>query len=316
MLKKNKMVSTSKKFSYHPLVSIVLPVFNGERFLRQALDSIMAQTFTDFELCISDNASTDSTNDICNEYTKKYPCITYHRQLKNIGIFRNLEWLIKQAKGKYLLLIGDDDIYEPNCLALYVQKMQANKDVILVYSDYGWIDVSGARCKSGLKIFMSAEDSIFDNLASFIRARIILPLAMGLYRTSIARQALPFPIFGNYYKNFLGGRDIGFMWKILTKGRVDSVNKVLFYYRNKDRGYVVLESWGKNSLLNQWRIIYLNWIILTQHALKEINLANINIIQKIYLSIFAIIMFILEYSLITVINRLKFLFRKKSIIKS
>jgi glycosyltransferase involved in cell wall biosynthesis len=305
------MSATSKKFKHQPLVTIVLPVFNGEKFLRQALDSIMAQTFIDFELCISDNASTDSTKDICNEYAKKYPCITYHRQLENIGIFRNLEWLIKKAKGEYLLLIGDDDIYEPNCLALYVQKMQANKNVILVYSDYGWVQASGARYKSGLKIFMRAEDSIFNNLASFIRARIVLPLAMGLYRTSIARQALPFPIFGNYYKDFLGGRDIGFMWKILTKGRVDSVNKVLFYYRNKDRSYVALEGLGKNSLLNQFRIIYLNWIILTQHALKEINLANINIIQKIYLSIFAIIMFIMEYSLIPLINRLRFLFKNQ-----
>lgn len=305
------MVTTSEKFSYQPLVSIVLPVFNGEKFLCQALDSIMAQTFTDFELCISDNASTDSTKDICNEYAKKYSCITYYRQLENVGIFRNLEWLIKQAKGEYLLLIGDDDIYEPNCLALYVQKMQANKDVILVYSDYGWVDVSGARYKSGLKIFMSAKNSISDNLALFIRARIILPLAMGLYKTSIAQQALPFPIFGNYYKDFLGGRDIGFMWKILTKGRVDSVNKVLFYYRNKDRSYVALEGLGKNSLLNQFRIIYLNWIILTQHALKEINLANINIIQKIYLSIFAIIMFFMEYSLIPLINRLLFLFKNQ-----
>jgi len=303
------MVATSKKFKHQPLVTIVLPVFNGEKFLREFLDSIMAQTFNDFELCISDNASTDSTKDICNEYAKKYSCITYHRQSENIGIFQNLEWLIKQAKGEFLMLTGDDDVYEPNCLSLYVQRMQANKDVILVYSNYEWIDISGNRYKSGLKIFMRAEDSIFDNLASFIRARIVLPLAMGLYRTSIARQALPFPIFGNYYKDFLGGRDIGFMWKILTKGRVDSVNKVLFYYRNKDRGYIVLESWGKNSLLNQCRIIYLNWIILTQHALKEINSANINIIQKIYLSIFAIIMFILEYSLIPLINRLKFLFR-------
>ena len=68
-----------------PLVSIGMPVYNGEKYIREALDSLLAQTFTDFELIISDNASTDATEIICREYAAHYPQIRYVRQRVNRG---------------------------------------------------------------------------------------------------------------------------------------------------------------------------------------------------------------------------------------
>src|SRR5688572_3563508 len=68
-----------------PLVSIGLAVYNGEKYLREAIDSILAQTFTDYELIISDNASTDSTPEICQEYAARDLRIRYHRNATNIG---------------------------------------------------------------------------------------------------------------------------------------------------------------------------------------------------------------------------------------
>ena len=78
-----------------PRVSIGLPVCNGENYLKQALDSIMAQTYTDFELIISDNASTDRTAQICKEYANRDPRIRYYRNEKNLGAARNFNYVFE-----------------------------------------------------------------------------------------------------------------------------------------------------------------------------------------------------------------------------
>jgi len=294
-----------------PLVSIVMPVFNGERFLREALDSLLAQSFTDFELRIADNASTDATAAICLEYAAKDSRIIYHRHAENLGVFRNAEWLYCEAKGEFLMLVGDDDVYESDCLARYVKRIRGQEDVILVYSDYGWIDVEGRRSESGLENFMVAKDGIEQNLGRYIRSPIVLPLMMGLFRTTIVQKALPFPTFGKHYRNFIGGRDIGFLWNVLPKGRVDSVRAQLFYYRNKDRGYVVPASWGRNRFTIQLRVIHVNWIILTHHAFPAIVAAEIALHQKIRLSIWAGVIFIAQYSLIPVVQNFRHRFQTR-----
>ena len=290
-----------------------MPVFNGEIFLREALDSIIVQSFTDFELRIADNASTDATAAICNEYAAKDSRIIYHRHEKNLGVFANSEWLYWQAKGEFLMQIGDDDVYEPDCLAKYVERIRDRMDVILVYSDYGWIDVEGRRSESGLKHFMSIKDGIYQNLTLFIRAPIVLPLVMGLFRTKIVHQALPFPTLGKQYHDFTGSRDIAFLWKMLPKGRVDSVRSPLFYYRNKDRAYVVPASWSRNRLMIQLRVIHVNWIILTQHAFPAIVAAEIALHQKIRLSIWAGVFFIAHYSLIPMVQNFRRRFRTRGV---
>lgn len=293
----------------HPLVSIVMPVFNGERFLREALDSLLAQSFTDFELRIADNASTDATAAICLKYAAKDSRIIYHRHAENLGVFGNTEWLYRQAKGEFLMLVGDDDVYESDCLARYVEQIRDRNDVILVYSDYAWIDVEGRRSESGLKHFMAATDGIDQNLGRYIRAPIVLPLMMGLFRTTVVQRALPFPTFGKHYQDFIGGRDIGFLWNVLPKGRVDSVRAPLFYYRNKERGYVVPTSWGRNRLMIKLRVIHVNWIILAQHVLPGVWTSELSFYQKIRLSIWAGVIFVAQYSLIPVVQNFRRRFR-------
>ena len=77
-----------------PQISIGLPVYNGEKLLRKSLDSILSQTFSDFELIISDNASSDLTPDICKEYLKRDKRIRYVRQKKNLGVHGNYFFLV------------------------------------------------------------------------------------------------------------------------------------------------------------------------------------------------------------------------------
>jgi glycosyltransferase involved in cell wall biosynthesis len=84
-----------------PRVSIGLPVFNGEKYLAEALDSILSQTYRDFKLIISDNASTDRTEQICREYAAKDRRIRYYRNEKNIGAPKNFNRVFELSSGKY-----------------------------------------------------------------------------------------------------------------------------------------------------------------------------------------------------------------------
>src|ERR1017187_2035195 len=93
-----------------PTVSIGMPVYNGEEYIRRALDSLLAQTFTDFELIISDNASSDATPEICTAYAKADLRIRHVRQQTNMGPSRNFSFLAKEARGKYFMWAAHDDL--------------------------------------------------------------------------------------------------------------------------------------------------------------------------------------------------------------
>ena len=99
-----------------PLVTVGIPVYNGERYLREAVDAILAQTFDDFELILSDNASTDSTAAICKEYAQHDPRVRYLHQPLNIGAPRNYSLLVACARGRYFKWSSASDTCEPAML--------------------------------------------------------------------------------------------------------------------------------------------------------------------------------------------------------
>jgi glycosyltransferase involved in cell wall biosynthesis len=103
--------------SHHaPTVSIGMPVYNGDNYIREAIDSLLAQTFRDFELLISDNASTDGTQSICEEYARGDARIRYVRQHRNRGGFNNFEYVLDHACGTYFMWAAHDDVWAANWL--------------------------------------------------------------------------------------------------------------------------------------------------------------------------------------------------------
>ena len=94
-----------------PRLSIGLPVYNGEDFLAESLDSLLGQTYEDFELIISDNASTDGTADICRRYAKQDSRIRYIRQPRNLGCAPNHNVLVQYARGELFKWVSHDDLY-------------------------------------------------------------------------------------------------------------------------------------------------------------------------------------------------------------
>jgi len=107
-----------------------MPVFNGVRFLEDRLNSILNQTFSDFELIISDNASTDRTQAICEEFCHKDKRIRYIRQEKNLGFTRNMKVVLDEAKNNYFVLAAVDDQWKPDFLEKCVDVLLSKKNVV------------------------------------------------------------------------------------------------------------------------------------------------------------------------------------------
>ena len=111
-------------------LSIGLPIYNGELFIERALESILAQTFTDFELIISDNGSTDSTQEICQNFSKKDNRIRIFKQEKNIGVHRNFYFLLSQAKGEYFAWTAVDDYLDKDFMEKNLKVLESDSSIV------------------------------------------------------------------------------------------------------------------------------------------------------------------------------------------
>jgi len=129
--------------SASPRLSVGLPVFNGEKYLDQSLESLLGQSFEDFELIISDNASTDSTPDICRRYGKQDSRIRYIRQPRNIGLSPNHNAVLQQSRGEYFKWAAADDLYGRDLLKSCVDALNEHPDVVLAHSWEAAIDDVG-----------------------------------------------------------------------------------------------------------------------------------------------------------------------------
>ena len=132
-----------------PRLSIGLPVYNGEDYLAESLEALLGQTYEDFELIISDNASTDGTADICRRYARQDSRIRYFRQSRNLGCNPNHNFVIEQARGELFKLASDDDLYARDLLKRCVDVLDECPRYVLAHSWSALIDASGAVIEHG-----------------------------------------------------------------------------------------------------------------------------------------------------------------------
>jgi glycosyltransferase involved in cell wall biosynthesis len=128
---------------HSPRLSIGLPVYNGENFLSQALDSLLAQTFRDFEIIVSDNASTDRTPQIGQSYVRRDPRIRYMRNPRNLGAVPNWNRVFELSKAPLFKWAAHDDMHHETYLERCIQLLEDHPDAILAHSSTALIDENG-----------------------------------------------------------------------------------------------------------------------------------------------------------------------------
>lgn len=123
-----------------PKVTFGVPVYNGATHIRSALDSLLGQSFTDFEIVIADNASSDDTSRICLEYAERDNRISFQRNAKNLGMIQNFRQVFNLSQGEYFAWASDHDLWHPDWLETMVRVLDENPEVVMAYSRSTGID--------------------------------------------------------------------------------------------------------------------------------------------------------------------------------
>ncbi len=206
-----------------PFVSIGLPVYNGSAYLPEALDSIAAQSLTDYEVVICDNASTDRTQAICEARAQKDSRIRYSRNSSNIGADRNYDRSFELSSGKYFLTLAHDDRLHPEYLENVVRVLESDPAIVFCHTRAFRIDEAGAVLGTTDPQPFSQSPRPHERFARAIAARPSIA-CLGVVRSSVLRQVPP--LCG--YPNSDAYRQAEFA----LRGRLVEIPEVLFYKRD------------------------------------------------------------------------------------
>lgn len=204
-----------------PKVSVILPVYNAERYLEESIDSILAQTFEDFELIAVDDGSSDGSFAILERYSKRDARVVALRQ-ENGGVSVSCNAAIKASQGVYVARMDADDIAHPEKLAKQVAHMDAHPDMVALGTRFRLIDPEGR--------FLGLMDIPFDHdtidarhaggggLLSICNPSVIM-------RGDVLRQ------LGGYDERFRSAHDIEVFLRLAERGRLGNLQDVLLDYR-------------------------------------------------------------------------------------
>lgn len=242
-----------------PLVSVAVPVRNGENFLADALDSLLAQTYEHWEALVSDNASTDATGDIARAFARRDERIRYERHAHDLGAAPNYNHGFHHTVGQYLKWLAHDDVCRPEFLEAAVDALQRHPDAVVATSLSETIDEHGAtvvRCEPHPG---TASPGAIDRCRAVLEADRIDEAVFGLMRRSaVARTRL----HGSYT-----GSDRTFMVELAMQGPFVVLPEPHLAFREhagrSTRAFIdstqahPREAWFDTSRAN--RVVFPNW---------------------------------------------------------
>jgi glycosyltransferase involved in cell wall biosynthesis len=216
-----------------PLVSIGMPVYNGERFIRRALDSLLAQDYKNFELIISDNASIDKTQEICLEYAARDARIRYFRNEKNMGSAWNFQRVFELSSGKYFMWAAADDWREPTFISKCIEILEHDPTVVLAYPLAVLIDEDGQEygLMAGRLDTRDWDSPVIRGI--FVMLGIQGNEIYGLIRADALRRCKPI--------RATLGADIITLFELSLIGKFAHISEPLFYRLRIRKG----ETWDK-----------------------------------------------------------------------
>ncbi|MFS0982833.1 glycosyltransferase family 2 protein [Enterococcus durans] len=210
----------SKKFDYRPLISIAMPVYNVEiKWLEKCIDSVINQTYDNWELCISDDASTDPKIKKCLEaYEKKEPRIKVVFRKENGHISLATNSALEIATGEFIALLDNDDELPPHALFEVVKVLNERPELDVIYSDEDKIDAEGNRFDPHFKADWSPDTLMGNNYISHL----------GVYRSSIVKS------LGGFRKGYEGSQDYDLVLRVaeqIPEDHIYHIDKVLYHWR-------------------------------------------------------------------------------------
>lgn len=248
-----------------PLVSVIMPAYNAEKYIREAIESILGQTYDNFELIIIDDCSLDKTMDVVN--TIKDDRIRIFHNEKNMGIAYSRNYALESSKGKYIAIMDDDDVSFPSRFEEQVGLLEAREDIDIVGGRVQRIDEKGNIIES--------NDTVFNN-PLFIKVnflfRNIFHNSEVMFRKSIIDS------YGiRYHDNCYGMEDFYFWIECSKVARITNLNSLILkrrYYNKSETARVVQEENEKRMEFYaylQRLSIEKSGFILSKDELKTLN---------------------------------------------
>lgn len=212
-----------------PKLSIGLPVFNGDAYLEEAIQSILSQTYSDFELVLSDNASTDGTEDLCRAYAVRDRRVKYHRNPKNIGATQNWYQVFDLSCGEYFASAAHDDIYAPDYMQKCIAVLEQDASTVICYSKTRIIDGRGNPLNDDriAKMFEAKIDTV--SASPSVRLYNVIGvdyLCIQLYGVMRAAALRATKVFAGYY-----GCDRNTLAELALLGKIHEIPEYLFFHR-------------------------------------------------------------------------------------
>ncbi len=205
-----------------PTVSIGMPVFNGANYVKEAVESILTQTYSDFELIISDNASTDATGEICQAYIKQDSRIRYCLNKKKLGAAVNFNRVFKLARGKYFKWAAHDDVIAPDFLEKCIAVLEQDSSLVLSYPKARIIDENGKPIQNYDLQLNTNSPNPSERFGDLLRGHQCFEI-FGLIPVSALKST---PLIGNY-----GHGDGVLLARLALQGRFHEIPEYLFFPR-------------------------------------------------------------------------------------
>jgi glycosyltransferase involved in cell wall biosynthesis len=211
-------------------ITIGMPVFNDVEFIEKSILSILAQDFKDFRLIISDDGSTDGSDLICLTYAQKDDRIEYIRQSENLGISKNMEFLLAMAESEFFMWAGDDDLWEDKFISEMIALLSNESDAISAFCPYFYIDEAGEKI-SNPRNFDYSDSSDLSRIKKLIKN----PddgFGYGVFRTARIKQ-VKFPVWKWPNKKTAYNNIFPSLCFYLAEGNYVQSKNPLFYKRVK-----------------------------------------------------------------------------------
>ena len=207
------------------LVSIGVPVFNGEKGLARALDSLLVQDYPDLEIIVSDNASTDGTRAICEKYVNKDSRIKYHRVSENRGAIWNFNRVFELSSGKYFMWAAHDDLWSANYVEAMANRLDESPEAVLATPLTHIRKVSTTGASKNVVLPESPASDRWAILDEFFLVDFSCVWFYGLYRTDWLKKLAP-----ELNRHQIGGADRLWLLELILNHGVVGTHDAVFYY--------------------------------------------------------------------------------------
>ena len=258
-----------------PLVSIGLPVFNGEKSLAQALDALLDQDYSNLEIIISDNGSTDRTSEICEEFLTKDSRIKYYRSSENRGSNWNFNRVFELSSGKYFMWAAHDDLRELSFVRVCFEKLEQSPKAVLcqTHTEMFVQNREGRLCISHLNSFDGVTGLVEryrETLKHFPAVAIY-----GVYRSSAVKKT--------HMLNRSIASDLAFIQELSIYGSFVQVPEILFSYIGREKWNTVHDDYKDFSGEDRKPWWYLPFIVLFRDHWRRVVRSELSLNLKLRL---------------------------------